>query len=164
MRNGGSPKQSCISPEKPVNITSKQPLGANHRYVCSTKMFSCKYLERFADIFYLSRNVNVIHVTINIPFNDKSSPEKELLLQHSGKAVTLYQSPSYINLSVQQYKETPLIYINISINITNIYLHCMSAISLDISENIDLSLIQLWAIQLEKNKQTVFLPVKVFLS
>ena len=50
-------------------------------------------------MFYLSRYVNVIHVTINIPFNDKSMPEKELLLQYSDQAAALYQSPSYSNIS-----------------------------------------------------------------
>ena len=51
---------------------------------------STETLERFAESCNLSGDVNVIHVTINIPFNDKSVPEKELLLQHSGQAAALY--------------------------------------------------------------------------
>ena len=52
--------------------------------------YFCKYSKRFAESCHLSRDVNVIHVTINIPFNDKSVPEKEILLRHScTKAVSI---------------------------------------------------------------------------
>ena len=76
-------------------------------------IISISFLKIFLKSFHLSRGVNVVHVTINIPFNDKSMPEKDFLLHHPGE---LHQSPYIKKISTisQNYqllkKETDLIF------------------------------------------------------
>ena len=85
--------------------------GVNCTYTnqqINLQVFLCVYIfQRFAKSVYLSRYVNVIHVTINIPFNDKSVPEKELLL--ASIQAKLYQSPSCINISASLHRQYQLL-------------------------------------------------------